>query len=251
MAELGRMQAVIDNEHGASPLLLVCEHASNFMPPEFAGLGLAPAALEDHAAWDIGAHALARRLAQELDAPLVAAPASRLLVDPNRAYEAPDLIPVTAEGTPVPGNQALTDAERQARIRAFHQPFHDAIEALLARRGDIAALLAVHSFTPVLFGAVRPWHVGVLHGPDVRMAEIVLAELSRDASLKVGRNQPYAPEHGVFYTMDRRANGRATLMIEVRNDLLRDEAGLVHWSRLLADATSTALAALTQHRQAS
>lgn len=246
MAELGRMRAVLDNEQGAAPLLLVCEHASNFVPEEFAGLGLPDEALADHIAWDIGAHALARRLALQLNAPLIAAPASRLLVDPNRAFDAHDLIPAVAEGRSVQGNQNVSAAEREARIAAFHAPFHDAIESLLTARTDIVALMAVHSFTPVFHGEARPWHAGVLHGPDVRLADVMHDVLARDASLHVGRNQPYAPEQGVYYTMDRHAGGRATVMIEVRNDLIRDEFGQTRWAHRLAQAAGEALAALEE-----
>lgn len=249
MAETGRMEAVIDNAQGRAPVLLVCEHASNFMPSAYGGLGLSAAALADHVAWDIGAHALARRLVCRLDAPLIAAPASRLLVDPNRDVDASDLIPQTAEGAPVPGNQDVSDAERGARLAAFHAPFHDAIDAYLGAHSDILALAAVHSFTPALFGVSRPWHAGVLHGPDKRMADVMIEMLSRDPSLNIGRNQPYAPAQGVFYTMQRHGRGRASVMIEVRNDLIRDEIGQERWAQRLAAALAAALATLGEPRE--
>ncbi|MBL8536974.1 MAG: N-formylglutamate amidohydrolase [Hyphomonadaceae bacterium] len=244
MAGYERMEAVVENAEGAAPILLVCEHASNFMPPAFAGLGLSEALIQDHVAWDIGAHATARRLAEMLDAPLVAAPASRLLVDPNRDLDAPDLIPDSAEGVPVPGNAAISADERASRIAAFHAPFHLAIEALLRARPAVMALMAVHSFTPALFGKARPWHAGVLHGEDRRMADVMLATLAGDKDLEIGRNQPYAPSQGVFYTMNRHGGGRATVMIEVRNDLIRDKIGQTQWARRLAEATRAALAEL-------
>lgn len=244
MAGSGRLEAAIDNAHGRAPVLLTCEHASNFMPAAFQGLGLSPAQLADHVAWDIGAHALARRLAKFLDAALIAAPASRLLVDPNRDIGAPDLIPECAEGAPIPGNAGLSVADRAARIAAFHVPFHEAIEAHLAASPHIEALVAVHSFTPVLFGKKRPWHAGMLHAEDARLADVMLARLEREADLVIGRNEPYAPSQGVYYTMNRHAGARATLMIEVRNDLIQDEIGQTRWARLLADALKAAMAAL-------
>ncbi len=63
------------------------------------------------------------------------------------------------------------------------------------------------------------------------MADAMIASLARDQSLTIGRNQPYAPEQGVFYTMTRHAGARATAMIEVRNDLLSDEAGEIALGR--------------------
>lgn len=250
MAGIGRLEAAIDNARGCAPVLLTCEHASNFMPPEFMGLGLSAAQLADHVAWDIGAHALARRMAKLMDAALIAAPASRLLVDPNRDIGAPDLIPEHAEGAPIPGNANLTAEDRTARVAAFHTPFHEAIGAHLAASPHIEALVAVHSFTPVLFGRKRPWHAGILHAEDARLAEAMLARLAREADLNVGRNEPYAPSQGVYYTMDRHsgdrhAGGRATVMIEVRNDLIQDEIGQTRWARLLAEALNAAIAALS------
>lgn len=244
MHDVLSMDATIDNPGGGASVLLVCDHASNFIPPAYDALGLPAALLEDHVAWDIGALGLARQLARALDAPLVSAPASRLLVDPNRACDAPDLIPGHAEGTPIPGNQRIDAAERARRLAAFHAPFHAAIDELLAARPDITALVSVHSFTPVLLGAARPWQIGVLHDDDTRLADPLIAALGKQGGLTVGRNQPYAPTDGVYYTLQRHAKGRATVMIEVRNDALRDEQGQHHWSAILAGALAQGLSAI-------
>ncbi len=242
MAE--RIEPTIYNPAGRAPLLLVCDHAANMVPAHLESLGLDSATLQDHVAWDIGALALARRLAMALDAPLVAASVSRLVVDPNRDHRAYDLIPTAAEDAPIPGNADLNPEARAQRISAYHEPFHEAIAAQLAARPNVQALVSVHSFTPALYGRARPWHVGILHGSDARMADAMIAVLSRDPQLVVGRNEPYAPEQGVFYTMDRHANGRATVMIEVRNDLIRDEIGQTRWAQYLAAAAKAAMDAL-------
>ena len=236
-----RTEARIDNPQGRARLLLVCCHASRHVPEGFAGLGLSEAVLADHCAWDIGALDLARRLAAKLDAPLVSAPVSRLLVDPNRALDAPDLIAEEAEGQPVPGNLGLSADEIEARLDAYHAPYHEAIDSLLDRRDDIQALVSVHSFTPVMNGAARPWHVGVLHEADTRLADRLIAALGAHAELSVGRNQPYAPTDGVYYTLERHGAGRMTAMIEVRNDQLADEGGQDRWAKLLADALGAAV----------
>lgn len=244
MAELVRVEARVENPTARGPVLLVCEHASNVVPEVFGSLGLDPAVLRDHPAWDIGALALARRMAIMLDAALIAAPVSRLVVDPNREHDAHDLIPHAADGALVPGNADLSLEARAARIRAYHDPFHQAIGAYLAARPELLALVSVHSFTPVFLGEVRPWHAGMLYGADGRMADAMIESLSRDPHLNIGRNQPYAPEDGVFYTMTRHAAGRASVMIEVRNDLIRDEIGQARWAQLLAEAVNTAMQAL-------
>ena len=232
----------VHNPSGRAPVLLVCDHASQFIPAELAGLGLGPELLGDHVAWDIGAWELAQALADVLDAPVVGAVASRLLIDANRALDAADLIPLTAEGVPIPGNQQLGEAERAARINAYHAPFHRAIEVALRDRPAICAIVSVHSFTPVRFGQSRPWHVGILHEGDTRLADPLIARLEGQRQLCVGRNQPYAPGDGVYYTLDRHAAGRATAMIEVRNDQLRDAGGRRRWAELLGDALGGALA---------
>lgn len=244
MAELQRVEATIDNSAGRAPVLLLCEHASNMVPAVFGSLGLDAATLQEHVAWDIGALALARRLAVALDAVLIAAPVSRLVVDANRRHDAHDLIPLEAESVPVTGNACLDAQARAERMSAFHDPFHEAIAAHLAARPQVLALVSVHSFTPILIGKQRPWHAGMLHGPDARMADVMIERLSRDPQLNIGRNEPYAPEHGVFYTMDRHAGGRASVMIEVRNDLIRDEIGQARWAQRLAEAVNAAMQAL-------
>ena len=70
----------IVNPQGKSPVLLVCEHASRYIPEELAQLGLDDAAAAEHIAWDIGALDLARELSARLDATLLVANYSRLLM---------------------------------------------------------------------------------------------------------------------------------------------------------------------------
>lgn len=238
------------NRQGGAPCLLVCDHASNRMPEGYGTLGLPAAELENHTAWDPGALAVATRMADLLDAPLVASRVSRLVIDCNRDHRAPNLIPETAEGRPVPGNAALSEAERQHRIAAFHAPFHDAIDAVLAERADLAAVVSVHSFTPVLFGVPRPWTLGILHDDDTRIADALIASLTGRPGVDLGRNQPYSPADGVYYTLARHgtSQGRAAAMIEIRNDQIRDPAGIDHWAAMLAGALGGALREISRMR---
>ena len=46
---------VIQNEAASSPLVLVCEHASNAIPARWGDLGLSMAERRAHIAWDPGA----------------------------------------------------------------------------------------------------------------------------------------------------------------------------------------------------
>ena len=67
------------NPRGAGGFVLVCEHASNFIPPELGNLGLADDMLLNHIVWDPGAAAVAQALSAQLDAPLVMPRVSRLV----------------------------------------------------------------------------------------------------------------------------------------------------------------------------
>ena len=245
MADESRSPVHVENPDGAGPFVIVCDHAANTLPPRYAGLGLAAEALEMHIAWDPGALPVSRRLSARLDAPLLWPDASRLIIDCNRALEAPDLIPTLGEGRPIPGNRDLADAERRRRIDAIHVPYHAASDALLDRRsaaGLTSAVVAIHSFTPVFLGRSRPWEIGVLFDEDRRLAEPILAALAGDPALAVGINQPYAPADGVYYTLSRhaRARGLPAVMIEIRNDVIADAAGQAAW----ADRLGAILASL-------
>ena len=237
------------NRQGGSPCLLVCDHASNRMPAGYGTLGLPASEMQNHTAWDPGALAVATRMAELMDAPLVASGISRLVIDCNRDHHAPNLIPETAEGRPVPGNADLTAAERRHRIEAYHAPFHAAIDAAVAARAGgapFAAVVSVHSLTPVFFGTARPWTLGLLHDDDSRIADAMIASLTGETGLNIGRNQPYSPADGVYYTLARHgtSQGRAAVMIEIRNDQIRDAGSVERWARLLARALGDAIRGL-------
>jgi len=241
----------LHGERGTGSVLLVCEHASNHVPAHYGSLGLSSADLERHIAWDLGALDLAFECARTLDAPLAYATVSRLVLDLNRAVDAPDSIVELSEDTPIPGNHALGEAQRRARQREVYAPFHDGLAALLDARlaqGRVEAVVSIHSFTPSYLGVARPWPVGVLSHRDRRLADALLAELRRDALDPVGDNEPYSPRDGVYHTLDRHAESRGIpcAMIEVRNDGLADADGRRAWARRLCDALQAAIAQLPQ-----
>lgn len=218
---------VVENPSGAGRWVLVCEHAGNWLPPELGGLGLSPALLTSHIAWDPGALAVAREMARVLDAPLVAQLTSRLLYDCNRPPASPGAMPEVSEIHRIPGNAGLSPAERERRTSAVYRPFHDEVAAVVDRQcravGD-PAVVTVHSFTPVFKGVRREVEVGILHDADARLADAVLATAETD--LVVRRNEPYGPADGVTHTLRMHAlpRGLANVMIEVRNDLLAGAA---------------------------
>ncbi len=227
------------NALGRSSLVLVCEHASNYVPVAYARLGLSKADLRRHIAWDIGALSLAQHLSVRLDAPLVFATHSRLLLDLNRAPDAEDSIVKHSDQTPIPGNAGLSSDEREHRRRWLYDPFHRRLGALLAQRlrmQTATTLLSVHSFTPIFQDQPRPWHVGVVSNRDRRLADPLLSALRTDETLCVGDNEPYSGIDGVYHTMNLHAErqGLASVLLEVRNDLISDAAGRLSWARRLS-----------------
>ena len=75
------------NPDGRGRALLVCDHASARMPRRLGTLGVRDADILRHVAWDIGAAAVARRLSELLDAPLLLSGYSRLVIDCNRPLD--------------------------------------------------------------------------------------------------------------------------------------------------------------------
>lgn len=243
----------IENEGGTGAFVFLCEHASNYIPPSFAALGLNKADLDSHIAWDPGALGLARHLAALLDGPLVACGLSRLLIDCNRELNAKDLIPTCSEVTLVPGNADLDAAARQHRIDLSHIPFHAVAEAVIAGRlaaGIVPTIISVHSYTPTFKGAARPWEIGLLHDQAPDYAKRVIAALRETTEHVVGDNEPYAPADGVYYSLNRHAHSRGLphLMIEVRNDLLQTGEQEETWAATLAPVLLKSLSDAPQTR---
>ena len=239
---------IVENGDGAGDFIVVCEHASKAIPARFAGLGLTGEALNSHIAWDPGALDVARHMAERLDAPLVRATVSRLMIDCNRPLDAPDLIVTESDSIGVPGNH-ISEEERRMRFAAIHDPFHAMLGRLIADRRateQLRALVSVHSFTPVLHGQARPWDVGIIFGGDRRLADPLIKGLTDDGSLVVGVNEPYSPADRVFYTHERHAEPLSlpSVMIEIRNDLIADPASRRAMAEQLARLLKKAVAAL-------
>ncbi len=223
----------------ALPILLVCDHAGREMPRALGDLGLASEDLEKHIAWDIGAEKVARIVADLLPAHLVLQPYSRLVVDCNRPVDADDFIPVSSDGIAVPGNEALSGKQRDDRITGIFRPFDEAVERLISKP-DIKAAFAIHSFTPQLSdGPPRQMHFGICSRTDPETALKISSEIRRqDAGLIVEVDQPYQIDDTSDWFVPRHCEPRGLIhsLIEIRNDLLRDDAGCRRAAQLLTTA---------------
>ena len=102
---------VVVNPSGGSSFLLLGDHAGRAVPASLAGLGLGPEAMERHIAWDIGIAGLGERLASALDACFIRQTYSRLVIDCNRQPGAADAAPAVSDGTAIPGNVGLSEAD--------------------------------------------------------------------------------------------------------------------------------------------
>jgi predicted N-formylglutamate amidohydrolase len=227
------------NAAGRSPYLLTCDHYGRRIPRVLGGLGVPPAELTRHIAWDIGIAGVADELSGHLDAHLIAQRYSRLVIDCNRPPEAPGSIPRISEATAIPGNEGLTDDAIAARRQAIFQPYHRRIGEVIDRRlrdGVPTVLVSLHSFTPVYAGVVRPWHIGTLYHRDSRLPPLLLELLRAEPDLVVGDNEPYAVSDQTDHTVPVHGEARGLINsgIEIRQDLIADQAGQRQWADRLA-----------------
>src|SRR5579871_153429 len=236
---------LVERAQGASCFVIVVDHASARIPRRLGSLGLHASELHRHIAWDLGALALARRVATALDAPLVAQNYSRLVIDCNRDPRVATSIPKISELTEIPGNQRLSTAAIEARRQEIFEPYHARIATLLDARqaaGLRTILVAQHSMTDVYKGSRRPMHAAILYNRDRRFAGIMLERLRREAHLVVADNEPYFVSDETDYTIPRHGEQRGLphVEIEVRQDLLANEAGQAAWAQRIASALGDA-----------
>jgi predicted N-formylglutamate amidohydrolase len=230
---------------GRSNFVIVVDHASRRIPRRLADLGLPASELQRHIAWDIGALAVARRMAEALDAPLVAQNYSRLVIDCNRDPKVAGSIPRLSESIEIPGNIGLSDAEVAARRAEIFHPYHNHVRALLDERLAAARptiLVAQHSMTDIYKGVRRDMHAAVLYNRDRRFAGLVLDMLRREGDLVVADNEPYFVSDDTDYTIPRHgeARGLPHVEIEIRQDLVSDDAGQALWARRITHALQDA-----------
>lgn len=242
----GKFLPVIENTEGKSPVILVCEHASNAIPAPWGNLGLSPDQTRAHIAWDPGALGLARGLSARLDATLIHAPVSRLIYDCNRGPDMPGAMPARSEVHDIPGNAAITPEQRLARTEAVYLPWANGLHNLIAARialGRPAVMVTIHSFTPIYHGHPRAVEFGIIHDADPTLAHAILAEAQTRTKLNSQLNQPYSAADDVTHTLKLHATpyGLQNVMLELRNDLIATPVTEGNMADLLAPVLSAAL----------
>ena len=225
------------------PWLITCDHARNLVPKAIGSksLGLPEKEMQRHIAYDIGAEGLSLALGTLLKSPVLCSNFSRLVIDPNRGEDDPTLIMKIYDGTVIPANRDADAAETITRLNAYHRPYHKAYAKLATQ---VQAIIAIHSFTSKLKGRPsRPWEIGILFAEDRRLSDPTIARLQSRGDLTVGINEPY-DGHLRGDSVDQHAlrDGRLNILIEVRNDLIKNQKGQESWARLLAPILQQALA---------
>jgi predicted N-formylglutamate amidohydrolase len=198
-------------------VVISCEHAGNGVPPAYRALFRGQRrVLQSHRGWDPGALDLARTLSRALDAPLVAAMVSRLLVEPNRSPGHPRLF---SEFT-----RDLSRDEKDHLRRRYYEPHRGAVAAVVhstIRAHGRVVHVGVHTFTPVLNGRARTTDIGLLYDPQRRNEAAfcdewiaLLALLAPE--LRVRRNYPYrGSSDGLTTTLRAALPARRYLGIEL------------------------------------
>jgi predicted N-formylglutamate amidohydrolase len=224
-------------------LVILCDHASNALPEGYGTLGLDAAELRRHIAYDIGAEAIAERLAAALGAPAVFTRTSRLLIDPNRGEDDPTLIMRLSDGAVIPGNKYLPHEERAHRIERYWRPYHSAVDRVVSAcvqqcraSGQLPLIFSVHSMTHAWKGVPRPWQVSILWRNDFGLAEPLLQAFRASQRWTVGDNEPYAGGlEGDTLWQHAHPLRLPNAVIEYRQDLVADESGQAQWADITAD----------------
>ena len=122
---------------------------------------------------------------------------------------------------------------------AIFDPYHRRIDQIIDQRlheGRPTVLVSLHSFTPVYAGIARPWHIGTLYHRDRTLPPLLLKALRAESDLVVGDNEPYAVSDETDYTVPVHGEmrGLPNTGIEIRQDLISDQAGEKEWADRLA-----------------
>ncbi len=213
-------------------ILIIADHASNYIPKENNKLGLPNALLKQHIAFDIGVKDLSLDLSNRFKCKVIQGKYSRLLIDLNRDLDDPTVIPEIADRKIIPGNIGLSKSEIRSRVENIYNKYHREIEQTIQNK-KIKVILSLHSFNPIFMNKKRLLEFGVLSNEDKNLSRIIINQL-RLQKLNVGDNKPYKGNligdsmyrHGL-------SNKLPNVLIEVRNDLLSNSTKIKRVSRLL------------------
>ena len=204
------------------PTLLVVDHASNFIPEIYNSLGLKKSLINSHIAYDVNILKISKKIGSLLDATVISAQYSRLIIDLNRGIEDPTLIPSISDKKIIPGNVLITKSNRAKRIKKIYNNYHLSIEELI-RIKKIKLIISMHSFNPVFKNNIRKVEIGILSNKDRRYSDLLIKNI-KNKGFHIGDNDPYKGDliNDTMYKHGLKNNILHTL-IEIRNDLINSE----------------------------
>ena len=225
-------------------LLIVADHASNYIPKKYNNLGLAKKDIFTHKAYDLGVKNLAINLSNKFKSELVLGEYSRLLIDCNRDVNDPTLISAISDRKLIFGNKKITKQERIYRINKMYRPYHCNINKKILEK-KINVIISLHSFNPIFKGKKRFLKYGILSNEDRRLSDLIIKELRKRKNL-VGDNEPYrgtligdtlykhALRKGIYHSL-----------IEIRNDLLSNVKKIDQVSNLMYRVINNSIKSLS------
>lgn len=230
-------------------LLMVAEHAGHAVPQSLNNLGCSIDFSQVHFGCDIGVAGVMKAL-NDLGAETYESVYSRAVLDPNRDLGSATLIPSVQDGITLPANAAITPEGREARIRELYHPYHTGLDALVDERlAEHPNLLhiSVHSMEKWLEidslgnktdGAIRPPIALLFRDKEEALAEQFAAFFRTQGVSDIGMNVPYSAkdENHKFPMFEKYQPRLPLIMIEFRNDLIRDITSQHHYAQLLMDA---------------
>lgn len=244
----------VENLKGAADALIVCDHASNAVPRALGTLGLSRRDLKKHIAWDPGTADIGRAVSRAVDATVVYANYSRLVVDLNRGADNGECIRPVSDHVRIPANEKLSKQERAQRLDEIFHPYHAQIDAQLDRlsaRGKgkkrTPVLISIHSFTPKMDGIKRPWEIGVLWNREEKIARQLIANLrAQNKGLTIGENEPYSLKAANVtkstISTHAEARGLPYIILEFRQDLVGTKQGARKWADIFLQSLRPILA---------
>ncbi len=198
-----------------SRLVISCEHASCEMPEVYPAR--VPASiLRSHMGWDKHAGRFAVALGEATGSSVFLGSYSRLLVDLNRSEDSGEIWSRYS--------RKLSEREKSRILKTLYRPFrHRVFERIRKLNPSIAhpvLHLSIHSFTPVLRGQKRPYHLGILFDPkspvEVEVARAIKSQVKAHApNLVVAFNKPYLGTEDGHTNSLRKAFGYAYAGIEI------------------------------------
>ena len=217
-------------------LLIIVDHANNFIPSQYKNLGLPKYLTESHIAYDLNILNLSKRINVLLDSDIVYGEYSRLIIDLNRGQNDPTLIPSISDKKLIPGNIGISSREFNFRKMKFYNSYHSKINKIIKKK-QIKLIISMHSFNPYFKGKKRKTEIGILSNKDRRYSNLLIRQMEKSKRYIIGDNVPYKGElkDDTLYKHGLKKNILHTL-IEVRNDLINTEIKVNKMSQFIVSS---------------